>query len=427
MIACCDSARMRRTEHEASASYRSNLRDYLKRALTPSFQRPIRVLARVINPRVRLIGLCHVQVAACLTVCRFAISVPANGSTIEGAAQAGEPHVDGNAAQSDTPPTVGPAPFNSAYTDIVLRSTDHVDFYVWRSILQEASAFFTNMFTDADGGSSSAPLVPMTESARTLESLLRLCYPISDPEFAAIDDLKPIMVAAQKYQMDYIMQVLTRRLLVFAEKTPLHAYAIALQFDLVDAAKAAGKLTLRYNDPCPFTKELEVVPAAAYYRLLAYRRECVEAACQAVRDLRWLDDASYIWFKARSGMCPCALFTSSLYRPSNRDNDAFFVTQWYHQHLERVALALSAKPYRDTVAEADELQGYRIYQDAASCTLCGGSIHSHMRKFMSRLAKEVDKKISAVRPSCLLVIVLTYIHRGRLLMCFMAGRLGDCT
>ncbi|KAL1941186.1 hypothetical protein VTO73DRAFT_7398 [Trametes versicolor] len=316
----------------------------------------------------------------------------ANGSTIEGAAQAGEPHVDDNAAQSDTPPTAGPAPFNSTYTDIVLRSADHVDFHVWRGILREASAFFANMFTDADGGSSDAPLVPMTESSRTLESLLRLCYPVPDPEFASIDDLKPVMVAARKYQMDYIMQVLTRRLLIFAEKTPLQAYAVALQFDLVDAAKAAGRLTLRYDDPCPFTEELEVVPAAAYYRLLAYRRKCADVACQAVRDLRWLDDASYVWFKTRQGTCTCPC-APDFYHPKG---SKIYITQWYQKHLDRVAAALSAKPYRDTV-EAEELQGDQMFQDASSCNAsCRASIHPHTRKFMSRLAVEVDKRVSAI-------------------------------
>ncbi|KAH9852627.1 hypothetical protein C2E23DRAFT_711728, partial [Lenzites betulinus] len=142
-------------------------------------------------------------------------------------------------------------PFDNPSADFVLRSDDKVDFHVWRAILREASPIFLDMFSLSQphaGGQPptymDVPIVHMTESTGTLESLLRYCYPVPDPEFASIDDLKPVLEAARKYQMDYAMRMLAQRLLVLAEAAPLQAYAVALQFDLDNIAQAAAKLTL---------------------------------------------------------------------------------------------------------------------------------------------------------------------------------------
>ncbi|OJT11391.1 hypothetical protein TRAPUB_12086 [Trametes pubescens] len=322
----------------------------------------------------------------------------ADGSAINSAAQAGEPPVDGDVAQPISPSSA-PAPFDNLSTDIVLRSADHVDFHVWRVILREASVFFANMFADAQSGPSDAPLVPMTESARTVEALLRLCYPVPDPEFASIDDLKPVMVAARKYQMDYIMQVLTRHLLVFAENTPLQAYAIALQFDLVDAARTAARLTLRCDDPCPFTEELDAVPATAYYHLLAYRRRCGEVACRAINSFTWLEDGStLVWFRKSAGMssCGCSMAEKPRYYVQTEAGvkTPVYATSWFQKHLDCIRAALLARPYGGAVL-VDGLCN-QIIEDAVSCNTCRWKIHSDTRKFMSGLAVEVDKRVSAI-------------------------------
>ncbi len=324
----------------------------------------------------------------------------ADGSAIISAAQAGEPPVVGDVARP-TSPSSAPAPFDNLSTDIVLRSADHVDFHVWRVILREASVFFANTFADAQSGPSDAPLVPMTESARTVEALLRLCYPVPDPEFASIDDLKPVMVAARKYQMDYIMQVLTRHLLVLAENTPLQAYAVALQFELVDTAREAGRLTLRHDDPCRFTADLDTMPATAYYHLSAYRRECAEAACGTVE---WFepDASTFVWFRdsASSSKCSCSMATGNQYYIRLPNSDRFkqvYVTSWLDKHLGCVKTALLERPYGGAVL-VDGLCD-QMLQDATSCNTCKHNIHSDTRKFMSGLAAEVNERISTARIS----------------------------
>ena len=86
-------------------------------------------------------------------------------------------------------------PFNKPAANVILRSSDRVDFYVQRVILTEASPVFEDMFTfeavqpdpadqgpDAQQYRDGIPIVKVTESSEVLDALLRFCYPIRDPK-----------------------------------------------------------------------------------------------------------------------------------------------------------------------------------------------------------------------------------------------------
>ncbi|EJF64449.1 hypothetical protein BD309DRAFT_831871, partial [Dichomitus squalens] len=118
------------------------------------------------------------------------------------------------------PPRKASPPFDKASADLVLRTSDYVDFHVWKCILALASPVFEDMFELAEHGkrsegktaegaecTSSTPSsasvieVPETSSAWTL--LLRWIYPsrpCHDPLPPFL--LKTALAAAHKYQMD---------------------------------------------------------------------------------------------------------------------------------------------------------------------------------------------------------------------------------
>lgn len=308
--------------------------------------------------------------------------------------------VHGDDAHAPTT-TIAPPPFNKSSADTVLRTADHVNFRVRRAILEEASVVFADMFllpqpSPGVDTQSSPPLISLTESSKTIEALLRICYPVSDPEFISLDELKPVLEAARKYQMDHVIEVLNKPLVLFAVAHPLQAYAVAVQFDLVDAARAAARLTLRYKDPCPFTRELDAIPATAYYHLQAYRCKCAEAACQAVRDLRWLDSASFVWFKMQTS-CACSTAGSPPY--FFQQGIYAFSTRWFQTFLDSAAVALSARPYGGLLTGEEIGLGDQMCQDAASCSTCKTTVHSDTRRFLSKLAAEVDTRVSTARIS----------------------------
>ena len=81
------------------------------------------------------------------------------------------------------------------------------------------------------------------------------------------------------------MQRIAGQLLELAETNALGAWAIAVRFQLVDAAKAAAKLCLKTPLPWPFVEELEHITGADYHHLVEYREMHVKAACDVLTDL----------------------------------------------------------------------------------------------------------------------------------------------
>src|ERR1700684_792202 len=79
------------------------------------------------------------------------------------------------------------SPFDSPDTDVILRSSDKVDFRVFKMFIAFASPIFKDIFAlpQASKGKSVGedemkhhlPIIQMTESSRTIENLLKLCYP----------------------------------------------------------------------------------------------------------------------------------------------------------------------------------------------------------------------------------------------------------
>ncbi|KAI0675749.1 hypothetical protein C8Q78DRAFT_964605, partial [Trametes maxima] len=285
-------------------------------------------------------------------------------------------------------------PFNDPSTDIILRTADGVDFRVWRAILKEASSTFADMFSlsqpTPNPTTDSTAVVPITEHSDVLDPLLRCCYPVPDPQFSSLDELKPVLVAAQKYQMEYPMDILLRRLVLFAEDEPLPAYCIALQLGAVGAARTAAKLSLRHADPCPFTEELRHIPGAAYYWLLEYRRKCVEVSCDVVLNTSWLGDnrTAFTWYVCSASTC----------RPNHAKDSRLGVgryttpSAWFTRHIQNVVAALSKTPCQEVLGKPDVCD--IVIMEGGACANCRLTISSDVRRFGSTVAKEIERRIS---------------------------------
>ncbi|KAM5536665.1 hypothetical protein V8D89_009760, partial [Ganoderma adspersum] len=134
---------------------------------------------------------------------------------------------------SNTPSrTVAPAPFNQPSADITLRTPDLVDFHVHSQILSQASPIFADMLSLPQPSSPSAtrPLVDVSEDSKTLENLMRLCYPIAKPKVAELADLASLLEAAAKYEMVGPPALVNPDLLDFAAQDPFKVWAIACRF-----------------------------------------------------------------------------------------------------------------------------------------------------------------------------------------------------
>ncbi|KAF8334638.1 uncharacterized protein EI90DRAFT_2847515, partial [Cantharellus anzutake] len=83
--------------------------------------------------------------------------------------------------------------------DVILRSTDGVEFRVHKYILSISSPFFSSMFT-LPQTSGETQTIEIAEDAKTLDALLRFIYPTSG--LRRIENLEEgisILFASRKY------------------------------------------------------------------------------------------------------------------------------------------------------------------------------------------------------------------------------------
>ena len=175
-------------------------------------------------------------------------------------------------------------PFDaSTAADVILRSSDSVDFSVIKLLLCLISPVFNVMFLSKHIATADAetrkglPVVSVTEDSETLRCLLLLIYPsyVSDSESALdINVLYRVAKAAQKYCMDRIegemmKMVTTSRLL---QEHAFRVYASAAAVGWTDVAAAAALSTLKTPlSDLPFVDELKIISGADFYHFLTYR------------------------------------------------------------------------------------------------------------------------------------------------------------
>ncbi|KAG6326948.1 hypothetical protein ID866_12141, partial [Astraeus odoratus] len=183
-------------------------------------------------------------------------------------------------------------PFDDVNADIVLRSSDDVDFKVFKCILSLASPVFKDTVTlaaptlDQSPDLQSLPIVYMSENSDTLDVLLRLIYPGATQASLACGTFEVLLLLAiEKYDMIPPITDRAKELVMdqFLEKRAVSIYAIACEHKWKDLAQRAARETLKIRDlgrPEGYAEELENLKAGAFYRLLAYHHACGVAAAQ---------------------------------------------------------------------------------------------------------------------------------------------------
>ena len=154
------------------------------------------------------------------------------------------------------PPSLHPF-VDTEYADIILRSSNGVEFHVHKAILAFASPYFTHMFRlpSKDGQSL---LLDVPESDQIWESLLRLCYPVDAPS-VNIDTIADLTAAAIKYDFPHAIKFMGNELRSYIglnESNTLDVFAIAYRLELLEeAGEAAGSLHPKKPRTLPVTCE----------------------------------------------------------------------------------------------------------------------------------------------------------------------------
>ena len=96
------------------------------------------------------------------------------------------------------------APFDDKDADIIFRSSDHVDFHLYKVVVAAASPVLRDMIT-LPTETTAPQVVELTETARTLEHVFRFCGPVAFPDITTVDDIRAVLEAARKYDMAVVV------------------------------------------------------------------------------------------------------------------------------------------------------------------------------------------------------------------------------
>ncbi|OBZ68910.1 hypothetical protein A0H81_11022 [Grifola frondosa] len=147
--------------------------------------------------------------------------------------------------------TAALTPFDKDDADVVLRSSDNVDFHAHKARLAFASPIFKDTFSIpqpiilSNGGDihpeTGLPLIRLQEDYRTLEILLQMCYPCQRMPQLLLDDVRPLLEAAGKYEMGDVIARIREILLIFVSTEPLRVFVIACNMGWEMEAKVAAR------------------------------------------------------------------------------------------------------------------------------------------------------------------------------------------
>ncbi|KAF7965576.1 hypothetical protein HWV62_42842 [Athelia sp. TMB] len=201
-----------------------------------------------------------------------------------------DPAQESIATVTDTPPIAyANPPFDDDNADVILRSSDNIDFKVFKLLLSMGSPFFKDMFSlpqpAGDGGDTrdGVPVIQVSETAKILRTLLVMCYPmdaVDQPALEKLEDVDMLLDAAIKYSIERAEKK-AREMLVgpqHLKANALRVFAIACRHGLDKESRAAARATL--SGPIPkvdFGPELEFLSAAKLLRLLKYHEDCIAA------------------------------------------------------------------------------------------------------------------------------------------------------
>ncbi|KAF8551229.1 hypothetical protein OG21DRAFT_304600 [Imleria badia] len=310
------------------------------------------------------------------------------------------------------------APFDHTKADIILRSSDNVHFRVFKLFLSLASPFFETLFeipqpaeaNEEQEVEDGLAVVPVTEDSKTLDALLRFCYPCTladDPNLEVLKDAVDVLEAARKYSLDAIekkaRQAISHPKILEAE--PLRCFAIAHRGRLREETLLAAKYTLTQPLIPSWFQEIAMITAADFLALLTYHKQCGDAVYALRTDLAWItshygSNEACSWLHGRyrynnyNGYpqyndCGCPRAPTSKYMLFGIQSP-----QWWGDFMEETFTQLRDKPCAATVRAAAEKTVQTV--KTQNCASCSPSITEGMRDFSDLFVRKIEVVVSQI-------------------------------
>ncbi|KAJ3486435.1 hypothetical protein NLI96_g4245 [Meripilus lineatus] len=304
--------------------------------------------------------------------------------------------------------------------DVILRSSDNIDFRVYKVILSRSSDFFKGMFTlpqssnqpraqppttptplsppaisrslsgGTDTGSISeyidgVPVVPVAEPSQVLDHVLQFLYPMPDPDMSSLDVFCPVLEAATKYDIEHLVEKLRKIWPTLAENDPLRSFALAYKSKWQEETSIAARMALEkpiwpLEPPLPL--EFRCISAEIIIYLESYHRKCGDAAFKLTETREW---AVGILEAQTCAHC------NKRYKTQNQ---GLQVLDWMTLFLKYAGPAVKVVPSAKTVRNPELL--HQSIVNSYQTTRCEIPMHceDRFKCFVEILANEIDEIVS---------------------------------
>ncbi|KAG6381732.1 hypothetical protein JVT61DRAFT_336 [Boletus reticuloceps] len=326
--------------------------------------------------------------------------------------------------------TYAAAPFDHGKADIILRSSDNIDFRVFKLFLSLASSSLETLLHIPESTEASNDreikdglvVIRMQANSKTLDTLLRFCYPCTlaeDPKLKVVEDLVDVLEASRKYSLDTIERKVHRALSNHEtlKAEPLRCFAIARRGRAHKETLLAAKYTLTQPLIPSWFQGIGLITATDLLALLTYHQKCGDTVYALKNDLSWIEShhrssKACAWFssenrpnprssetsKGKKGKkvvyssesddsrCQCIGSTTAKYRLFGSQS-----REWWEDFMEETFSELRDKPCRTTVESfvAKTVQSVR----ARGCPTCSVNIANYMWAFSKLLTRKVEEGV----------------------------------
>ncbi|EIM91845.1 uncharacterized protein STEHIDRAFT_164284 [Stereum hirsutum FP-91666 SS1] len=338
--------------------------------------------------------------------------------------------------QANLPPTPAATsqdagdPFNDSDADLIIRSSDNIDFRVYRAILFKASPTLRAIITGNASLASSEretrdnlQLVRINESRSTLTLLFGIIYPGDSPDFENITlgQSVTLLCALDRYiNISSIPRTIDSIMDNVIKKKPHLAFSLARRFSLAEeTAEKAAIETLRFSPLTPIQRIQdehlsEYMTSGLFDDLACYHRQAVRATSTVIRS--FLPESTTlrsVYFPfARTGNAPSAdirqwherCYSCSLCfkchcprqdmigQPQGPHQQVFNIPQYVIDYLTQCGAALNDKPHWDTMLADNRLLAAPL-RTADDCKGCKWRARVEMPIFRKLVADKIEMEI----------------------------------
>ena len=299
---------------------------------------------------------------------------------------------------SPLPNKLAEAPFDDAQADLILQSSDEVQFRVFKNILSLTSPIFTDMFSIPSPPSQNPhdeiQVVPVSEDSIALDVALRHIYPVRNPKGDTLHFASILAEFARKYQVDALDTFITSYLTESVERDPVGVYSIAVTYGYNSIGTNAARLCRNLPFSGLQSPYLGCISAEHISELHRYHVACGEAASAlAVSNRTWFAPLSQNWITHPQigSRCPSCSIRDIVYVTSDpSDTDRFHGSRCVWHYLLRSALVLAHHPTAKTITE----EAFVLKNN--DCDSCSHNMRGRMLEISIAFGKEIKNAVEQV-------------------------------